>query len=1245
MMVAALAVNSRGELYGICEDGVLYRFDTATAEMTRIGDTGVKVASYRGVVQQTGEFDQHTDIFYWASHDAYGQALLYTVDVNDASVSLIGEIPGHAELLNMQFLAPRAADKAPNFITGLTTDYADGNLSGTVSFTVPTDTYDGTAMSGTLTYSIAVNGETKITGSTTPGAVIQKEVEVSQGNALFEVYVENNVGKSPAATAEFWAGQDTPVMKEVKYTASARNSTITWSIADKGVHGGFIGDVTYNVTRLPDNHTVVTGTRETTVTDVIPDDAPLAKYEYVVTPVNAGLEGSPMTSNGNVVGSAVVPPYYQSFDDESSFETMKVIDSNKDGLTWKWGEQSMFNPQGVAICDPGYSDFDVDFDDWLLTPLVKLEAGKSYKVSFKVMGTCWDSDYIEVLYGTGDDVSKYKSILPKTEITFTNKFQEYSAVITSDKAQEIRIGFHHTAEYADGSMKIDDIIISAPTTMSSPAECTDLEVIPHPTGELEATVRFTTPSVDKQGNQLSSITKAEISCDGIVVKTIENPEVGSVQEAKINVTGNGTHTFSVETQNAEGSSEAVSVSKFVGVDAPGNFSVYLDDNGDNIRLHWTPCTTGKDGNYVNPDKIVYDVYQLNGNLVGDLIMSDLTGTEVQIPFDCDKGQMGMVQLAMRARNEAGESRANSSNALIVGAPYTMPIEEHFDGNSRYLYEGDTDINFDFAEGASSDGDNCSFAWMIYGNKNPYKDLRTLKIKVDGGNPRLSFDYLIPEGGKMEIYAITPDRNMNLLTTLEYNPAEKSWNNCTLGLSGYTDLRYIRIAWRFVAENIAYGAMMLDNIHLLDAPENDMEVTSVTVPANGVKYGQHANIDVMVTNRGINTCGDYTLSLYAGDVKVDEQSGSGLGFLKTRTHNFTYEIVPGTPEAVKIRAELTYTDENADNNTAASTLTVKTPKVSAPEKLTGESVAGGIKLNWDAPTEFYTEKILEDFESYSPWTISNFGDWTVYDLDEAPVIELGEADFPNEGRPQAFTIFNPSSIGVPDGNTEAVPHSGLQYLACFAADIYEADGNDDWIISPILPGKAQTISFYAKQMITSYGAEKLQVLYSNDGNEPEDFELIEEFTIDNAAAWTRFTAELPDGALYFALRVVTSDGHLCMIDDISFTAGSCTEILSWNVYCNGKFLAEVPFEQLEYTDAAGTEGNFYNVTANYATGEESAFSNTFSIGAGVNGIFGNGTELYDVFTIDGKILQLKSESIDDLEPGVYVINGRKVIIRR
>ena len=63
----ALGMTKDNVLYGVAEDGNLYKINTLTAEEKLIGATGVRLMnSEHKYYYQSGEIDQKTGVFYWA---------------------------------------------------------------------------------------------------------------------------------------------------------------------------------------------------------------------------------------------------------------------------------------------------------------------------------------------------------------------------------------------------------------------------------------------------------------------------------------------------------------------------------------------------------------------------------------------------------------------------------------------------------------------------------------------------------------------------------------------------------------------------------------------------------------------------------------------------------------------------------------------------------------------------------------------------------------------------------------------------------------------------------------------------------------------------------------------------------------------------------------------------------------------------------------------------------------------------
>ena len=202
-----------------------------------------------------------------------------------------------------------------------------------------------------------------------------------------------------------------------------------------------------------------------------------------------------------------------------------------------------------------------------------------------------------------------------------------------------------------------------------------------------------------------------------------------------------------------------------------------------------------------------------------------------------------------------------------------------------------------------------------------------------------------------------------------------------------------------------------------------------------------------------------------------------------------------------------------------------------------------------------ETVTEDFEDQSLFppfstggiTAENhygvFGDWRLYDSTGALVWEVDATTFTNEGEPHAWFVYNPSVAG------DGIPaHNGNQYLESICPRPIANGGTadvaaDHWLISPLLSGNEQTITFWERTLSSTYGDELYEVLASTTDNNPSSFTSVKTFN-DATLEWTERSAVLPAGTKYFAIRHYSDNVFGVLIDDITYErpAGGETPVI-------------------------------------------------------------------------------------------------------
>lgn len=448
--MAAIACNDQGVLYGVGQDGWLYAISTANVgssseiEVMPMGDLGIDNISTN---PSTMTYDARTGKFYWAVVLNDMKGYLYEINPTLGSVAAtqLMQNPDNAWLVNLCVLEPKAADDAPAAVTNLAATFEGASTTGTVSFTAPSTTYAGESLTGTLNYIITANGEQVATGTVDAGADAQVEVTLPMGNVEIAVVVANEAGNSPEAKLKLYVGAETPsapsnVMFDYNY--DTKQSLVTWTAPTLGIHDMELDAeaITYNVYRMPGDMLVAEGVEETELAEDFDPEA-LAPYYYKVEAVHYTIKGDAAESNKAVVGPALDVPYTNNFNTAASMDLLTILDNNHDGNVWKWGRT--YSGGGRAEF---YNSKTIDADDWLLSPPINLKRGATYSITFDAnTAVSNDVDYMDVAYGCGIQVDKYKPIFDHIVLNTPVSNTYSNTTIVPDKSGVYYFGFHCTS--------------------------------------------------------------------------------------------------------------------------------------------------------------------------------------------------------------------------------------------------------------------------------------------------------------------------------------------------------------------------------------------------------------------------------------------------------------------------------------------------------------------------------------------------------------------------------------------------------------------------------------------------------------------------------------------------------------------------------------------------------------------------------------------------------------------------------
>lgn len=1252
----ALGITKDNVLYGISTYGDLYRIDTKTAKESLVGSTGVKLMLSDGSWNvQSGEIDHESGIFYWACTDHTGASALYTVDLASGAATKVGDIVNNEQLALLSIPKETVADAAPGMTADLAVGLDKASLAGNLTFTVPTTTYRGSQLTGEVSYVVSVDGKSVATGKASAGAAVSEKFTVKRGNRLFSVVLSNAAGNGPKAYKTVFVGDDTPC-KPTNVKASLDIATgklsLSWDAVTKGINNGYVGDVTYDVVRYPDNMTLASATTNTSLTDQLPGGN-LTGYYYTVTARSGQRKSDVAQSNSVSYGDMLEPPYHQDFDNEAALNLFTIIDANEDGATWKFCEN---DGTGQSSAQIEYGDSEDGHDDWLIMPPLKLKKGQVYNVSFRAasMGESFPEE-LEVMYGSEPTAEAMThTLMAKTKISNV-EYETLKAELTPDKDGAFYIGFHCTTDgYNFYKLVLDDISVKG-NSQKAPDAATNLRVVPAEDGSAKATFYFTAPTKAIDGTKLTSDLDVYIMRDGEEIQQMAAVKPGSEQYYIDNWAQNGVNTYSVIASNDEGTGrESQKVSAYVGKDTPASPTGIKATTTDNdITLTWDPVTKGTNGGYIDPNDVVYNVYEIieTGTGVSLPLVDQVSATTITIPYDTNDGEQEMINYALSAENSVDEGPRVMSPGIIVGTPYTLPFEEHFKGgrldNAMWWTDQTGEVGFDLMQGMSSEGDGGCSGYIAEADSDKAK-IGVGKIALNGAeNPMLVFSYMstaAKEQTNIELYVKTPGKDDVLYKTFKCGgEGSSAWTTMSVPLDkNLASQKYVMLT--FIVQTPAGTALYIDNVCVRDVAGKDLRA-SMTAPEK-VRRGENVTAKVMVENVGSVAARSYAVRLYTDGKLADTKDiNETLEPNGRRTVELTYKssVVDKSPLALKAEVAI---DEDAtpDDNIVEATVELTASTRTAPESVDATTADGKVvSVTWKKVEE-KSETVTDDFESYTPWAMDDFGEWTSVYGEKGIAKGPFSRTYPHpvEGKRFAYTLVEPSSWIVNsllDQNPCLKPRSGKAYLASF----YSVEDSkfipaDNWLISPPLTERKQTVSFWAnnfKNANLGY-SEDFEVLYSTAGTAIADFKTTVLKAKAEAGEWKQYTVDLPQGATFFAIHNNTADTYMFMVDDVTYEAGTGV-VKAYNVYRDGVFLAQVKADAAaEYTDTQADGGRHrYAVSAVYVGGESEATQ--APVVTAVDALPATETQqTYDVYTPDGKVMARGAKKLGGLPKGVYKV---------
>lgn len=1202
-MLTALFFTADGQLYGIdlitgpdengkddCQSASLYKIDKTTGAMTLIGDTGAKpyyVSSATCDIYGDGKV-------YWAVKDINNVGSLYTVDLATGSATKLFDFPANEEVVAM-FTPLRPAPKSPAMPSEVKVDFPEGRLTGTLSVNVPDKYYDGTDASGLCSAEFYVNGQKAGEGRAVYGGEISCAVEVaSAGNYTFSARLKNDAGMSGRVQTVFFVGTGTPATPVPVLSNAGGKNYLVWEPVDKSSYGGYINpaEFSYSV-RRSDGTIVAEGLKVTQfIEQYNPTDLEAVCYE-VRTDWKDEITSGWGKSNTLTLGK-IIPPFLEEFNDPYRISaTGPWIDYQADGSTLgHWFVNSMSN---WATASTG---FGLE-DSWLISPVIALEAGKTYFLGFDAWASYVTKPVeFSVMLGTAQVYQALtQEIVPTMQLQVNQANSEYIArTFTVDRSGDYYLGIHCTTPNGGPNLLIDNLRLEEAGEAGRPGKPASVTVNASTKGSLTANVTVVAPSKTYEGQPLTGTMDIDLSRDGELLKTFSGVTPGQSVEFSETLPAAGDYIYTALARNSVGTGLKAEGTGYVGWYEPRPASeLKLSLSEGEFTMEWKPDYRDRKWNTLDPSEVTFTLLAAGMDGSTEILAENIPGTQTTYTFP-DKwadGPAKFVQVGVATINNCGVSSVTASNVIATGKPYATPYDESFSGTPAGIMYGTTlsgttewaaMTDSDLDGFASADGDN-GYMVMFAGYQNSQGGLVTANIDLRG----LEFP-----GLTMKVHNLTIDGNANLNQIMvavsdgsgTFTPVRAQadiigslgmpgeWVKYNVSLEQYRG-KVVQIL--IAARAVNYTVVMIDDIHIGNIPAADLSALSLYGDSE-IEEGVDGQYTVMLLNNGYNIA-DYSVDLLRDGKVVGTQERKGLanGVFDYVTFADRPDVNSKKKVSYRARVNLEGDTDPADNKLGPVGVSVVLPAYPTVDDLTAEAAETGVALKWTEPSKDYTPNpVTESFEGKELYSDVIEG-WTTVDADDLP-ISMGSAsglfgDYVSGSKASFFVVES-------DKTKNMIAHSGDRFLVKFAP---QTGFGDDWLISPELNGCAQTVSVWARTY-SDQTPENLELLYSTGSLDPADFISVRKL-YDLPVLWTRISADLPEGAKYLAVRSRSNATFMLHVDDIRYIGVPLDLTLAgYNVWREGERITSAPVTSTGFVDADGQPGMKYRVSAVYDAGE-------------------------------------------------------------
>ena len=852
----------------------------------------IETTSSYNTVKTTFTVAQTGDYYIAIQGFANSDNSMAMLNIDNMVLNVIDLVPGTVE----DFVA-FAADKGEQKVTVRWTNPSLSNAGTELTEITKAEILRATSTSGSM--SVVKTIETGLT----PGETFETEDEPENAGHYY-YSVRTYLGDKPSADAARvdagFVGKDTAVnpASNVVATIVDENTVSLAFTPAAGKNGGYIDpeDISYRITRQAGSNAAVELVRGYQGGSPFIDEdvnEGLNSYVYsIYTTYNETENATAAKSNAVILGGTAPIPYFEDFGSNTNFNNLftKYCEGN-----YGWS----YNSSGYI-----YSGA-LSPDAWVFLPKFKLEAGKSYELSFDTWNesTSGNDKDLYVTIGKSSTVDGQDRELWHEVITGT-AHQTIAVKISVAETDIYYIAFHCHGGRANYYVYLDNL--SLDVNEEAPAKVEDLAVVAGADGAKTATASWSNPTVTNGGAELTQFTKVELYRDGEVIYTNDEPEAGAYESVEDSLETAGEHVYYVVSYLGEVASEpSDEVKVWIGADVPAavaNALAELSEDKTTVTITFDtldPQTGGVNGGYIG--EVTYRVVRMpDAKLIAEEIdCGPATDDNV------DAIMLGTYYYEITAVGEELEGEAASTNALVLGVltleegdtyAFDFSTADTFDNWVKLPEEGKT-ANWSYSksdkqlESPFSDSSILTPEFLLYPGQ---YEMSFYAMSYNGSNEASLTTYVTTEVTtpkpetveEPEIETFGTDGTMQVLNTrtIKSGLFEKFVDNFDI-----TQPDRYRIGFRHNETSAMLPQIKLKDVAL--TAKVVTEVANVVVDNNGVAYD--VNGDALITVPGTDVqifSADGRMVLMTVSEGIVSLSGLGHGVYVARVGAVTFKFI-------------------------------------------------------------------------------------------------------------------------------------------------------------------------------------------------------------------------------------------------------------------------------------------------------------------------------------------------------------------